>query len=77
MTCAKKAKKRPLSEAADSKYPVKISNFNLSKGNILVNERSDVRLPNSNDIGFKHNPNLARGAIVQLKEIEPLARGKF
>ena len=75
--CFSPGKKRPLSEAADSKNPVKISNFNLSQGSIIVNERSDVKLANSQEIGFQHNSKLASNAIVTLKEMDQLASGQL
>ena len=75
--CFSAGERKQLDQASQSKTPIKIAKFNLSKGSVMINDRTQVKLTNPADLSFQFNQSLAKDAFVSLEDLVFLASGQL
>ena len=75
--CFSPQKRSRLSDAMLARSPVSLSKFNLSKGQIFINNKTTITVKDQHSVPFEHNPKLAKDAIVTLKELQGLTSGQI
>ena len=71
--CFSPGKRKFMADVDKARSPVKITKHDLSKSDVIINNRTNITLMNDSDVGFCHDPLLAKDAFVTLKELEKLA----
>lgn len=75
--CFTPHKRRRLSDAALSKSPVKLANYNKAHGKVWINPPTTISLINKDDVAFEHNPALGNNVTVCFNDLRHLASGQL
>lgn len=71
--CFSPGKRKLLAEVDKARSPVKITKHDISKGDVVINNRTNISLMDNTAVTFQHDPLLAKDAFVTIKELEKLA----
>jgi len=75
--CFSPNKRRTMGQASESEVPVKITKFNINKGDVMLNDRSQIKLANPSEVSFQFNKHLASEATVTLIELVKFVSGQL
>lgn len=75
--CFSPAKQKRYNELETSKSPVKLSKYNLKKGEVMISNTTFMKPLDPDKVDFKHNMNIAKEAVVMLGDLEQLANGQL
>ncbi|XP_066925271.1 uncharacterized protein [Clytia hemisphaerica] len=74
--CFSPNKRRCLDDAMVSKTPVKITNCNVQRGQLFINNGTDIRSCPKEEVDFNHNKKLAANAILSLTDLSEISSGQ-
>ena len=75
--CFTPSKRKQLSDSQLNKSPVKMAKLQMSPGDYVITEKTQIKAMDPDQVGFKFNSKLSVDTVVNLLEMETLASGQI